>query len=68
MYLEYQNLQETARFELFDVTGRKIVTYNLTTENGKLNINQNGLNNGVYVYRLINDKRKFKFGKVIISK
>jgi hypothetical protein len=68
MYLQYKNLNTTARFELYDVTGRKICVYKLTETNGQLNINQNSLNQGIYFYRITNDSHKFKSGKVVISK
>jgi hypothetical protein len=68
MYLEYRNLYETARFELYDITGRKVSSYNLGGKAGKLNISESKLSNGIYVYRITSDTHKFKFGKVIISK
>jgi hypothetical protein len=68
MYLEYRHLTESARFELYDVTGRKVRSSDLRGETGKLNINETNLSNGIYLYRIVSDTHKFKFGKVIISK
>ncbi|MGE3823758.1 MAG: T9SS type A sorting domain-containing protein [Bacteroidia bacterium] len=68
MYLTYRNLYEKARFELYDVTSRKISAYDLNSEYGTLNISEQGISNGVYLYRIINENSKYKFGKVVIKK
>jgi len=67
MVIEY-NLQSDAIMQITDVAGKLINEYNLSALNNKLEIHNNNLINGVYLYRIIDNNQILKTGKIVIMK
>ena len=54
MTLSYSiNAGDVASFELYDFTGRKLNSYNLSSGSNTLTISENKLSNGIYFYNII---------------
>jgi OmpA-OmpF porin, OOP family len=69
MTLDYQ-IEKTGRafLEITDLTGNVVAKYELSENNDKLEISQNELNNGVYIYHVIVNGRLLQSDKLIIIK
>lgn len=68
MYLDYDGLKGDATFEMYDMVGRKITSYTLQGESGKVSISEEQLGSGVYLYRIHNDRTTFDTGKIVIHR
>jgi hypothetical protein len=67
--VEYQLEQgATGKVCLCNIIGEKVGEYTLNQSEGKMNITNYNLNNGVYIYQLYNNNNVVKFGKIIIMK
>lgn len=58
---------KNAKLDVYDVLGQKVETYLLTENNGKLTINTNKLNAGVYFYAIKVDEKTIKTERVIVK-
>ena len=69
MQLDYKlGSYSTAKFNLFDITGKLIQTKTLETNEGSLNINEQNLRNGVYFYTILVGEKNIKTDKIVIIK
>lgn len=66
MYLDYTGLSSNTTFDIYDLMGRLVRSYPLQGETGKININEQGLPNGLYTYRILDTETIYKSGKVVI--
>ena len=65
MNIDY-NIKEDARLEIMDITGKLVVTYNLPATGTTLQIKNNYLQNGMYLYRVISNDKLIKLGKFVV--
>ena len=69
MTLSYSiNPGDVAIFELYDFTGRKINSYNLSSGTNTMTISERTLSNGIYFYRIIVNSVVIKADKLVIIK
>jgi hypothetical protein len=67
--LEYQlTIGQIGEFEIFDLTGKKLADYSLNASEIKMNFNEDALDNGVYLYKIIVDNNAAKIDKLVIIK
>lgn len=57
-----------AEFKLFDVTGKLVSKYDIVSNEGSIDINEQNLNNGVYFYRILVEEKTIKIDKIVIIK
>ncbi len=55
-----------ATMKLFDVTGKLINTYTLSTTKGSITINERNLTNGIYFYSILVKENVIKNDKIVI--
>ncbi len=67
MVLNYE-LSNNGKLELTDITGKIICEYNLNADASTININCEGLSNGLYLYKVIANDEILKAGKIAIIK
>jgi hypothetical protein len=67
MTLEYK-IGKDAHLEIVDLNGNLVETYNLPATENHLEIKNEQLINGVYLYRIISNNTVVKFGKVVVMK
>lgn len=69
MQLDYKlGSYSSAKFNLFDITGKLIETKNLETDEGSLYINEQNLRNGIYFYTILVGEKNIKTDKIVIIK
>lgn len=68
VYIDYSNLASEAMLSIYDTQGRQIVERSLMGNTGKLMINENVFNNGIYFYQIISDNKIVKSGKMVINR
>jgi hypothetical protein len=67
--IEYHlNTNQTGKVTLYTAIGQEVGEYSLTLSEGKMNIRNPELTNGVYIYKLCTNDNSIKVGKVIIIK
>lgn len=67
MTLEYK-MGKVANLEIVDLNGNLVERYNLPTTGNQLEVKNEKLQNGVYLYRIISNNTVVKFGKIVIMK
>ncbi len=69
MQLNYSlDNNETGLLKLFDIVGKEISEYRLVQGNTTLNINEEKLNNGLYIYKVIVNDKVVKSDRLVIVK
>ncbi len=59
---------QPAEFEIYDYTGRKVYSIQLTQSTGRTDISATYLSRGVYMYRLVSEDVSIETGKVVVIK
>jgi len=67
MLVEYSIVSD-AVIQINDVAGKVVGEYNLSSLNNKLEIHNDNLLNGVYLYRIMSNNTVLKTGKIVIMK
>ncbi len=67
MTLSY-HLAQTAELSIYDMQGRRLITYTLPPNNQTLNLNLEELNAGIYYYSLHTHDKQLKTEKLVIVK
>ena len=67
MTLEY-SVKENAVLEITDISGKLVGKYTLPVNSYKIQIVNNDLQNGVYLYRIVGSNGILKTGKIAIMK
>ena len=67
MIFEY-NLLSNAQLRISDVSGREIGLYKLNMAENSIEINNESLINGVYLYTVLNEQGMVKTGRIVIMK
>ena len=67
MILTY-HLEESGTMAIYDLTGKRITQYALSSKNNKLNINEHSLQAGVYFYTIAVNNKIVKQDKLVIIK
>lgn len=62
------NAYKTASFQLYDITGRKVITDNLNTEANYKSLNLTTLEDGIYTFIVLADGVKVTQGKICVIK
>jgi|GEM_PF-1847832 len=65
MMFEY-SIKDDASLEIMDLNGRLVGTYNLPAESNQLEIINNQLYNGVYMYRVTSNGNVIKIGRIVV--
>lgn len=65
MTLDY-SVKEDASLEIMDITGKLVVTYNMPATGTNMQIKNNYLQNGMYLYRVISKDKLIKIGKFVV--
>ena len=65
MSIEY-NIKKDAYLEMMDITGNLVGTYNLPAAGNILQVKNENLQNGVYLYRVISNNAVIKQGKIVV--
>jgi len=69
MILEYDlGVEPKGKINIFDMTGKLIDTYELQNSSGKLEINEEHLNSGIYYYSIFINEKNTKTDKIVIIK
>ncbi len=69
MLLDYSlNSTEKGELMIYDLTGKKIITYSLNNANSQLQINDEEFNNGIYIYHIVVNDKIQKSDKLVIIK
>jgi OOP family OmpA-OmpF porin len=69
MHLDYDlGNNSDATMKLYDVTGKLITTYNLLNTKGSLQMNEQGMHNGIYYYHILAGEKLLKAEKIVIIK
>ena len=69
MTLTYSLAQrEQGELVIFDLTGRIVSRYPLTSENNQFKITDGALSTGVYMYKVMIDGRMVKSGKLVTTR
>ncbi|MGZ4155739.1 MAG: T9SS type A sorting domain-containing protein [Bacteroidia bacterium] len=69
MTLNYKiNEQENGNLIIYDITGRQINSYKLTSANNSLIIKENELSNGIYLYKIVIGTKTVKSDRLVIIK
>lgn len=63
--LEY-NMAENGNLEIIDVNGNLLGSYNLSSASNHMEIRNDKLSNGIYLYRVISNGATIKQGKIVI--
>ncbi len=58
---------KTSKIEVFDILGKSIATYGLNNAKGKLNLDVNKFNSGVYFYTIYANNQALRTERVIIK-
>ncbi len=66
--LVYDGTVLKGKFQITDLTGRIIDSYEMTGSKGQMTINETGLTNGMYFYQVIDSGNIATSGKFIIAK
>ncbi len=67
--VEYDvSCSSNAKFEVTDLTGKKLAVYSLQVHPGIIQVNLEGFANGVYLYKVICDEAVADSGKLIITR
>jgi type IX secretion system substrate protein len=67
MTLDY-NLKNDAVMEITDITGNLVATYVLPATETTMQVQNNNLQNGMYMYRIISNNAIIKQGKIVVMK
>ncbi|MGZ3864765.1 MAG: T9SS type A sorting domain-containing protein, partial [Bacteroidia bacterium] len=67
MTLDY-TIKEDSRLEITDISGNLVSIYNLPVTGTSLQIKNEGLQNGIYLYRVIGADGIIKTGKIVLMK
>jgi len=67
MTLSY-SMKEDARIEITDITGNLIATYNMPASTSNIQVKNDNLPAGVYMYRIMGINTIIKLGKIVIIK
>jgi hypothetical protein len=67
MMLDY-TIKDDARLEMTDITGNLVGIYNLPATGTNLQIQNNNLQSGMYLYRVISNNIIIKQGKIVVMK
>jgi hypothetical protein len=67
MFVNY-NITTTAVMEIVDLNGNLVGTYNLSVTSTQIEMKNDKLQSGIYLYRIISNNTVVKFGKVVIMK
>jgi hypothetical protein len=65
MTLEY-SINNDARLEIMDITSTLVGTYNLPVTSNTIQIKNDNLQNGIYLYRVISNNAVIKQGKIVV--
>ncbi|MEO8761336.1 MAG: T9SS type A sorting domain-containing protein [Bacteroidia bacterium] len=65
MTLDY-SVKEDASLEIMDITGKLVVTYNMPATGTNMQIKNNYLQNGMYLYRVISKDKLIKISKFVV--
>ncbi|MEO8761335.1 MAG: T9SS type A sorting domain-containing protein [Bacteroidia bacterium] len=65
MNIDY-SVKEDASLEIMDITGKLVVTYNMPATGTNIQIKNNYLQNGMYLYRVISNDKLIKIGKFVV--
>ncbi|MGZ3862719.1 MAG: T9SS type A sorting domain-containing protein [Bacteroidia bacterium] len=60
--------KENTRMEIVDINGNLVGTYNLPTTRTQIEVKNENLQNGVYLYRIISNNNMIKFGRIVVMK
>ena len=67
MKLDYDlGKDQEANMTLLDVTGKLIKSYKLQATKGSISINEQSLQNGIYIYRILVEDKILKVDKIAI--
>jgi len=67
MTLKYSiNINDIAQLQLKDITGKQIAYYNLPANTNSVQINNEQMENGMYIYHIIVNNKAVKSGKLLI--
>ena len=67
MTLSY-HLAQAAELSIYDMQGRRLITYTLPPNNQTLNLNLDELNSGIYYYSIHTKDKQLKTEKLVIVK
>ncbi|MGZ3862718.1 MAG: T9SS type A sorting domain-containing protein, partial [Bacteroidia bacterium] len=67
LFLDYI-IGKDANLEIVDINGNLVGTYNLPTTRTRVEVRNENLQNGVYLYRIISNNNMIKFGKIVVMK
>ncbi|MGZ3863811.1 MAG: T9SS type A sorting domain-containing protein [Bacteroidia bacterium] len=67
MTLEY-SMKENGILEITDISGKLVGKYNLPVNSSKIQIINDDLQNGIYLYRIMGDNNILKTGKIAVMK
>jgi hypothetical protein len=68
MILEYEMWEDETNFQLFDISGKVISTIGLQKGNHTITIEENSINNGVYLFNIRSNTDNLFNGRVIVIK
>ena len=67
MMLDYK-ITSDAKMEITDITGNLVGTYILPTTSTTMQVQNNNLQSGMYLYRIISNNTVVKQGKIVVMK
>ena len=69
MQVDY-NISENQKgiFEVYDLTGRKVLTHEMGTGKNSFTISESNLDNGIYFYQVISNNKRIAQNKLVIIK
>lgn len=50
---------ESSMLEVFDISGKKVIEKNVTSDNGQIDLDVSSLSGGMYIYKIKNQTNKF---------
>lgn len=68
MILEYKLDDNSGKFSMFDIAGRPLADFELIKGDHKIIIEQQGLSEGIYLFKIANSRRTLHNGRVIIMR
>jgi len=66
--ITYQLANSSGLFELYDVTGRLVTSFDITTSSGQMTLSVADIPSGIYIYKLVSDGDSDKLGKLAVIK
>ncbi len=61
-------LNSKGEFSIYDLAGRKTVSFPINGESNQLNISEKDLHEGIYFYNVIANDKELNHGKIIVIK